>query len=725
MSYHKHSDKLNSLPFWKNWIFYVLIFSGIILTLMLLRLSGTLETMAKSTIDKTTERTTIELTNFFNPVTKNINLAREWGITEQLNIFDLQNMNQRFIPVLKNFPQITSMLIGRSDGSEYMMLNNDSIWINRSTQNIKDQKKVLKVRWNYNNNNLLKLSENEWTEKKDYDPRKRPWFQLAIQSSNESIPVWTNPYIFATTKDPGITVSVRFKQSSDTSVYVIAYDLKLCDISNFTTRLNISPHGKVFIITDKDQVLGLPGYPGFQSEDSIKKSVLKKIDSLNIRTLNDVYKEWQILNRTKESFSFSSENDDWIACFQPFQLNNKSLLHIGVIVPESDFLGEIKTTRNIIILGFVLLVILSLVLVNNYNQKRKANLLLESKNHQITQQNEEITAQRDEIEAQRNQLAEHNEMLHQANEEIEAQRDLVIKQRDHIEEIHREVSQSIDYATRLQSAILADPAILKENNIEHFVIFKPKDKVSGDFYWWAEIEGKIIISVADCTGHGVPGAFMSMLGISFLREIIIKEYITSPAVILRKLRKEIIKTLKQKGDFGEQKDGMDMTLISIDTKTLQLQFAGANNSAYIVKPPVSQNTPDSYRDEDKGESHASTLLRQAQDKQLSMTTNLTELKADKMPIAIYERMDKFTEHEIQLQKGDIIYMFSDGYADQFGGPRGKKFKYSQFEKLILENSVKSMQEQGIMLNQAIEDWKSKFSCLYEQTDDITVVGIKI
>jgi len=312
---------------------------------------------------------------------------------------------------------------------------------------------------------------------------------------------------------------------------------------------------------------------------------------------------------------------------------------------------------------------------------------------------------KDTIEAQEKALVfleekvkERTIEIEQANEEITSQRDEVVKQKEIIEEIHHEISQSIDYAQRLQGSILPDENILKKYLNDHFVLFKPKDKVSGDFYWWAHVESHTIITAADCTGHGVPGAFMSMLGTSFLREIVQKEYITHTGVILRKLRKEIIKSLKQKGEQGEQKDGMDMAIISINHETNVIQFSGAYNPLYIITD----------RQLDGIESQKDI-------------ENFYEIKPDKMPIAIYEKMDNFQTHELLLEKGDLLYMFSDGFADQFGGPKGKKYKYKPFKQMIAENCNKPMNEQKELLNQAFEDWKGT----YEQIDDVVVLGIKI
>ena len=347
-----------------------------------------------------------------------------------------------------------------------------------------------------------------------------------------------------------------------------------------------------------------------------------------------------------------------------------------------------ETQRNMFIIAFALMLILAAFVFRSYRQKKKANELLAQQKQQISEANEE---------------------LNQQNEEITAQRDEITEQKDKIEEIHHEISQSIDYATRLQGAILPEPKILEKYLSEYFVLFKPKDKVSGDFYWWSHVENHTIITAADSTGHGVPGAFMSMLGSSFLREIVQKEYVTHTGVILRKLRKEIIKSLKQKGEMGEQKDGMDMAIISINHETNIVQFSGANNPLYIVKSGKL-----------KVESEGSDTIKLYELDELS-TFKLYEVKPNKMPIAIYEKMDNFTTHEIQLEKGDILFMFSDGYADQFGVPKGKKFKYKPFKRLLLENANKPMTEQKEILHKAFEDWRGDL----EQIDDVVVVGLKI
>ncbi len=287
---------------------------------------------------------------------------------------------------------------------------------------------------------------------------------------------------------------------------------------------------------------------------------------------------------------------------------------------------------------------------------------------------------------QQMEISKMNDALEHRNEEIEAQRDMVTRQKEVIEKSHGEISSSIDYAKRLQTSILPSPGLLRTRIKDHFVLFMPKHRVSGDFYWWTQIEDHVVVTAADCTGHGVPGAFMSMLGVSMLREIVSKEYISHPGVILRRLRKEVMYALKQTGEFGEQKDGMDMSLVSINVETLECQFAGANNPLYLVRD---------------GE--------------------LTEYKGDKMPISIHQNMAKFKTHDIQLQRGDHLYLFSDGYVDQFGGPGDKKFKYKAFRQMLVDNAVLPMKKQREILESTHCEWRGDG----EQVDDIVVLGLEI
>jgi len=254
---------------------------------------------------------------------------------------------------------------------------------------------------------------------------------------------------------------------------------------------------------------------------------------------------------------------------------------------------------------------------------------------------------------------------------------------------------------------LTEDAEWKRISPEYFVFYRPKDVVSGDFFWafHAEQENISVWVAADCTGHGVPGAFMSMLGIGFLNEIVIEGKTLVANQILDKLREKIIKALQQKNALKQRKDGIDMALCVWDKNTGYLEFAGANNPLYIIRPLENLPGDDADRMIEKNEHHA-----------------LLELNADKMPVGLHTgEIKPFSLSRIKLVKGDIIYSFSDGLPDQFGGEQGKKFKYKQFRQVLLKSASKPFEQTHSYLETSYDDWKSDF----EQIDDVCVIGIKI
>ena len=270
--------------------------------------------------------------------------------------------------------------------------------------------------------------------------------------------------------------------------------------------------------------------------------------------------------------------------------------------------------------------------------------------------------------------------------EIRKQKTEIEDQKDIIEQKNTDITDSIKYAKRIQDAILPSLQVIKDNLKDSFVLYLPKDIVSGDFYWVKEKNETLVIIAADCTGHGVPGAFMSMLGISFLNEIIEKDNITSPEKILNTLRENIVTALRQRGLETESKDGMDIAVCSYNKKLKRLSFAGANNPLYLVR-----------------------------------NKELLQTRGNRMPVAIHVKMDEFTKHEVPIETGDSFYMFSDGYADQFGGPEGKKFKSKKFKQLFVDIQDEDMITQKEILNRTITEWRGEI----EQIDDIVVLGFKV
>ncbi len=331
------------------------------------------------------------------------------------------------------------------------------------------------------------------------------------------------------------------------------------------------------------------------------------------------------------------------------------------IAEEKRIRAEEKKQNRMIfgfLAGIALLSILFIVVVLiQIRQKKKANQLLSQKNQEVEKK----------------------------NKEIEKQRDIAHKQRE-------KLMDSIHYAQRIQSAVLPPEQQINELLDDYFLYFKPRDIVSGDFYWLTRKENILILVAADCTGHGVPGAFMSMLGVAFLNEIVnkiaINKHISSLQAneILNQLREQVINSLHQRESGNQNKDGMDLALCIIDYEQKQVQFSGAHNPLYIIR-----------------------------------NKELLQFKGDKMPVGMHRNAEKpFTNHTIELQDNDLLYIFSDGFPDQFGGEHGEKFLTKRFKELLVEMHQKPLNEQKDILEDTLENWKGE----RDQLDDILVIGIK-
>ncbi len=303
------------------------------------------------------------------------------------------------------------------------------------------------------------------------------------------------------------------------------------------------------------------------------------------------------------------------------------------------------------------------------------------------------------LEQQNAELLELNQSLEQKVRERTLE---LLHKNELLEEQKRNITDSIRYAQRIQRAIMPSDEVIHEILNEHFILFRPRDIVSGDFYWMRQIKNFICVAAADCTGHGVPGAFMSMLGTSFLNEIVTAKNLDNSGEILNRLRVKVKKSLRQTGAEGEQKDGMDIAFYVIDTETLELQFSGAYNPLYIIRS--SNEDLSGFQKPDRSE------------------TELIHLKADRQPIAVHIRETNFTTQRFQLQKGDCIYSFSDGYADQFGGEDGGKFMSRNLKNLLQSIADRPMKEQREILNQTFENWLGTH---HEQIDDVLIIGVRI
>ena len=379
---------------------------------------------------------------------------------------------------------------------------------------------------------------------------------------------------------------------------------------------------KLKTIKDKERVLVTQ-----EGEIGIQKNLINE-------QIKEVEKQKVILSKQTQDI----QKQEAVINEQTARIENQG----SVIIEQLEQIEKQKLITYFFLIALVLISGIAYVIYLNYRNKKKANFILEEKNRLITMQRDQIAYQK------------------------------------------KHITDSIEYAKRIQKAILPSLELFSDK-IDHFVLYKPRDIVSGDFYWVDRKDDIQIVITSDCTGHGVPGAFMSMLGVSLLNEIIKSKNITRPDLILNSLRENIISSLKQFEVKSEVKDGMDMTALVIDYKNNLLEFAGANNPLIIIRDGILQ----SY-------------------------------KGDKMPVSIHDSMEPFSLQTIELKKGDAIYTFSDGYPDQFGGPNDKKFLIKNFKELLMQVHHLKMYEQGEKLNEVFEEWRKEV----EQVDDVTVVGIR-
>jgi CheY-like chemotaxis protein len=270
--------------------------------------------------------------------------------------------------------------------------------------------------------------------------------------------------------------------------------------------------------------------------------------------------------------------------------------------------------------------------------------------------------------------------------EIKRGRDEIAKNLKEIEYKNKLITYSINYAHTIQEAVLKASMNGSDFFPDMLCLLLPKDIVSGDFYWFHRVDNKILVGVFDCTGHGVPAAFMSILGITLLNETVIRDRIIEPHLILNRVRERIIEALDQKGIWAEVKDGMDGSIISYDSKSKKMVFSGAFNPMYLIRD-----------------------------------NKIIEFRGDRMPLSYHDKMSSFSSQEIKVRPDDLIFLFTDGFVDQFGGQNEKKFLRSRFKEVLLKHYKKPLEVQKQLMLDTYNSWKGNG----EQVDDITVVGLRL
>lgn len=619
-----------------------LILSAAIMVYIVYELSITKKRVARSLVDKALDQTYNELEDFFNPVISQLKTSTIQAQMKPLKKFTLTDYHKLFVPVIQNQSQISSLGIATNEGFEHdIILDNSGEWLIRE---INIEETGFREFWTaYNMNEGKVFLDSGWTSKAEHDPRSRPWYKGAEKNLNKLY--WTSPYLFNTNQKAGITVSSSWIDPFNDSLKVtLAYDLTLESISEFTKKIRPTENGQVMITTgDKIFVIGAPN----AMEDSDEIESLSFADSVS-------KKELAVVLNAKEKntpFQFEANGQNWWGVQQEFKLNDEQSFLILVALPEDDFLSELKDSQRLLGGGFMGILLLTFLIMRSHNKQVKNQKLLKEKNNKVIAQSKLIAAK------------------------------------------NKEIVDSMKYAKRIQTAILPTPKIVNSYLDDSFVLYLPKDIVAGDFYWMYSFVNKkdesiILFAAADCTGHGVPGAMISVMCHNALNRAVKEFGHILPNKILDKTRELVLEEFSKSEE--EVSDGMDISLCSLNTVTRELLWSGANNPLWI------------YPKNEEKESFINIL-------------------PDKQPVGKHIEHKPFTLHTLQLEKGDLIYIFTDGFQDQFGGESYKKFKPIKFRELVHQIKHLPLDEQYQKINEAFLDWKGE----EDQVDDICIIGVRV
>ncbi len=617
--------------------------SILIMSYIIYELSVTKEKIATSYVDNVKERTLHELDNFFIPIKNQLSTT-----TKQLSLRNIHEISPRkikrlLLPLMQNYDQIAAVSIETSGGFDFDIVRDpeEYSYFIRFIDSSGYKPVISEANYTYFLNDIQLKSSNLSPDISSIINEKR----LPKNILNDELMHirWSDPKILQTTKTAGITVDVIWKNNSlDSQLVIMAIDLELERISQFTQQLKPTKGGEVMVLAnDKNTVIGFPVNQPLEKE---RYNSLFHLNDLELSELHELVSQ----ATTTSPFHFFSFRENWWGALIPSQLNDDTNLYVAVALPEKDFLKEINESIRLMIGGFFGILLLTLIIVRSHSLQRNQKQLLQVQNVEI------------------------------------------LEQKELIESKNQEILDSINYAKRIQTAILPPDQLVKSYLKESFILYLPKDIVAGDFYWMERIDDTLFFAAADCTGHGIPGAMVSVMCHNALNRCVRELNLKEPAEILNRSREMVIDEFSQSDT--EVHDGMDISLCALDVNTNTLSWAGANNPLWIISA-----------------------------EEIKEKNNLLAYKGDKQPVGNYHAMKPFTNHEIQLSKGDLLYLFSDGLQDQFGGPDNKKFKVGQLKRLVLRICDQPMSEQKKVLENEFNQWMGD----QEQIDDVCMIGVKI
>lgn len=633
-----------------NIILVLIAASIIIMTMMLLKLKSTETGLANSLTQKFMVSSEHKLNDFFETVGRAILVEKERKQqTPYLNMSEVQVVDY-FMPVLKNYPQISSIGIANEKSYEIDLFSDGAEVFTRKVD-LKINDNVAQFsQWKKEGDSLYTIKS--WENPLIKLPTERDWHTNAMKNLDNNEVTWTTPYIFNTNSEIGLTASIGWEDKYTNEITILAYDVTLTNLTNFTKEIKATPNSMTFIVSESLDYIALPSNKVIKNP---KEALLKSVHQVNIPAVAHAFNHWEeskaLLTQT---FKYKSNNKTWWASIKPFYLNESSVMYVGTIIPQQDIIEISNDTRYYIIGGFCILLILLLFVLYYSFQNKKINYLLKRKHGEISKINKNI------------------------------------------QEKSKEVKDSIQYAKRIQSAILTSKEEVITSLKNSLVVYLPKDIVAGDFYWHKQKDNLVFYAVADCTGHGVPAAMVSVICNHALNTCVNDFGLTNPGEILDKAREIIIDAFNNQGNSIQ--DGMDISLCVLNKNDIEkdgfyssLQWAGANSPLWLIRP-IKDNE-----------------------------SELFEYKPNKQSVGKTLNPSPFTTNTISLQKEDSLFIFSDGFSDQFGGNKGKKFMSKQFKEFLLSINNLSMETQQELILEKFRDWKGD----NEQVDDVCIIGVRI
>ncbi|MCW3786622.1 SpoIIE family protein phosphatase [Plebeiibacterium sediminum] len=626
-------------------------------------LNQSVDDLSVSFINETSLEVRDIVQNYINDVNRLVLSTTDLNYKTADDILNVKDNNRVYGPILNYLESVTNIVLANTQGSTYWIHKRDGELVNRITKIHENQYERTFYTWKEH----CQIERTRIYSKSDtiiYDPRIRPWYKGAVTQNPKDV-FWTKPYQFYSIRQHGITAATYFMAENGDTI-VSAYDILLKDFNNISRSIQLTPHSYAFIVTaDSLSVIGFPDKEQFDEEDSIAKYTMGNVSKLGIASLNMGINAWRELDYSHKPFEIEVDGRDWWVGFQPIvSEDEEKLFYVVMLVPEADFRSTINRSINILIGSIMIVVALIVFIIRAYRR------------------------------------------IHTQNEKLRDKRLKISRQKKFIEAKNKQIMDSIYYTKTIQSTMLPSPEQVKGFFENSFVLYLPKDIVSGDFYWIEELEGHYIITAADCTGHGVPGAVLSMIGYGGIKSAIKERSYLKPNLILEHLQL-VINSYFLKAHNRGVNDGMDISVCVFNKENLSITYAGAKNPFYIVR-----------------HSDNPLLVNDAlQQPDIQMQGRaLFVIKADRKGVEPSEVLYEFKNNHVILEEGDMVYQFTDGFADQFGGEKGKKLNTKRFKELILAVSQDPlMKNQEKELQEYFMQWKGS----EEQVDDVLVMGFRV